>query len=88
MIVGMFPVLHDEVKQDADLARRFGGLADPYYAKILVGIFTAVALATAPIPPRAIWHLDGPGRELGSLPLRLQRPRRPAERFPWSGVFR
>jgi hypothetical protein len=25
VIVGMFPVLHDEVKQDADLARRFGG---------------------------------------------------------------
>jgi hypothetical protein len=24
VIVGMFPVLHDEVKQDADLARRFG----------------------------------------------------------------
>jgi hypothetical protein len=27
VIVGMFPVLHDEVKQDADLARRFGGRA-------------------------------------------------------------
>jgi hypothetical protein len=25
VIVGMFPVLHDEVKQNADLARRFGG---------------------------------------------------------------
>jgi hypothetical protein len=25
VIVGMFPILHDEVKQDADLARRFGG---------------------------------------------------------------
>ena len=25
VIVGMFPVLHDEVKQDADLTRRFGG---------------------------------------------------------------
>jgi hypothetical protein len=26
-IVGMFPILHDEVKEDADLARRFGGRA-------------------------------------------------------------